>query len=262
MRKRPPHVRHPARRAANPSLPTALNGATSHPTSGSVPQPNRPIPRVLDRAIRTTAAALPTLGDDPATHLNAVIDVFEAFNPQTVTDTMLVSRFLLVGGAAEGLQQRAIAPDLPAVLAERLTRTALSALRTQERILRLLSQDSAAVGADQTADPTVWALWRQDLLHREERDRAATEQRAARDAEAARAIKEAGTAIPAQPHSHDPMQSGEPVEPMAEHDGWQEEDRHDCADLARSPHHAAETSTTEATAAAVRAHAVLEAHAP
>src|SRR6185437_4383720 len=122
----------------------------------------------------------------------------------------------------------------------------------QERILRLLGQERAADGADQAADPGVWAQWRQDLLRREERDRAAAEDRAAREAEAAQAAEEAGIATPAQPHSHDPMQSGESVEPVAGHDAWQDEDRHEHADLARFPHRAGEAFTAEATAAAVR----------
>src|SRR6185312_10393297 len=256
MRHRPRPVRRAAEPLHTPS-PVPIPRLVTAPAQGVAAVPERcpPISRVLDRAIRTTAAALPTLGDDPASHLNAVIDVFEAFNPRTLTDTVLVSRFLLLGGAAEGLQQRAIAPDLPAVLAERLTRTALSALRTQERILRLLGQERAADGADQAADPGVWAQWRQDLLRREERDRAAAEDRAAREAEAAQAAEEAGTATTARQPNHNPMQSGESVEPMAEHNGWRDEDRHDRADLAWPTHQAVPASTAEATTAVVRAHA-------
>src|SRR6185312_2104444 len=260
MRHRPRLARHSVRLSVASSqtpkpVPIPQAVTVSAPRVAAAPAPDRPIPRVLDRAIRTAAAALPTMGDDPVTHLNAVIDAFEAFNPQTLTDTMLVSRFLLLGGAAEGLQQRAINPALPAVQAERLTRTALSALRTQERILRLLTHQRAADGADHAADPGAWAQWRQDLLRREERDRAAAEQRAAREAEAAQAAEEAGIATPAQQPNHNPMQSGEPVEPVARRDTWRDEDRHDRADLAWPTHQAVAASTAEATTAVVRAHA-------
>src|SRR6185312_14295730 len=138
-------------------------------------------------------------------------------------ETLAVSRFLLAGAAAEGLRRRAIDPALPAVLAERLTRTALAALRIQERLLRLLAQASEEDAMRAAPLPGVWAQWREDLLRREAYERAAAEARVAdREAtvaaEAARVAADAGAAQPGdvtastetQPCRRDSLQSGKP----------------------------------------------------
>ncbi|HXT78430.1 MAG TPA: hypothetical protein VN702_02600 [Acetobacteraceae bacterium] len=188
------------------------------------------MPAMFARTVRATAAAVPALGDDPATRLAAVIDAFESFNPRSLTDFLLVSRFLILGGAFETLQQRALDPDLPAAQAERLTRTALAAFRLQERILRLLSRDDAAASAE--AEEGVWQHWRQDLMRREELERAAEAARAtaeaASEAEAAADAQTAEAAtplrgkskgrVPARPAPAEP----ESMDVIAARDGWGE----------------------------------------
>jgi len=245
----PPHSPGPV---AIPSLAIA-----PAPFVAPAPQSFPTIPRTLDRAIRTTTAALPNLGDDPAAHLGAVIDMFEHFNPQTITETLAVSRFLLAGAAAEGLQRRAIDPALPAVLAERLTRTALAALRIQERLLRLLAQASEADAMRAAPLPGVWAQWREDLLRREAYERAAAEARAAdREAtvaaEAARVAEDAASAeavvatasTAAQPCRQDPGQSGEPVSAPAER-GSGGKERPEETDRVRLQHRLADVLAAE-----------------
>ena len=256
----PPHSPGPV---AIPSLAIA-----PAPFVAPAPQSFPTIPRTLDRAIRTTAAALPKLGDDPATHLGAVIDMFEHFNPQTITETLAVSRFLLAGAAAEGLQRRAIDPALPAVLAERLTRTALAALRIQERLLRLLAQASEADAMRAAPLPGVWAQWREDLLRREEYERAAAEARAAdREAtvaaEAARVAADAGAAQPGdvtastetQPCRRDSLQSGKPEPARAEPECWGGNEPPEEADFVRPQHRLADVLGAEAAIDPARAQA-------
>src|SRR6185312_11264543 len=95
--------------AASPADPSAADRRT---VTAAPSLPPGPMPAVLARTVRATAAAVPALGDDTATRLAAVIDAFESFNPRTLTDFLLVSRFLILGGAFESLQQRALDPDL------------------------------------------------------------------------------------------------------------------------------------------------------
>src|SRR6185312_210054 len=211
--------------AASPADRSA--GGPGAPTAAPTLPPG-PMPAVLARTLRATAAAVPALGDDRATRLAAVIDAFESFNPRSLTDFLLVSRFLILGGAFEALQQRALDPDLPAAQAERLTRPALAAFRLQERILRLLGRDDAAASAE--AQAGVWHHWRQDLMRREELERAAEAARvaaeAAREAEAA---ADAGTAeravlprgqsrgrVPMRPTPAEP----ESMDVIAAREGW------------------------------------------
>src|SRR6185312_12240218 len=221
--------------AASPADRSA--GGPGAPTAAPTLPPG-PMPAVLARTVRATAAAVPALGDDRATRLAAVIDAFESFNPRTLTDFLLVSRFLILGGAFETLQQRALDPDLPAAQAERLTRTALAAFRLQERILRLLSRDDAAVSAE--VEEGVWQHWRQDLMRREELERAAEAARAAaeaaRAAEAAADTEETAEAVipsrgkvkgraPVRPAPAEP----ESIDVIAARDGWRDEYRHGSA---------------------------------
>src|SRR6185437_8990545 len=156
----------------------------------------------------------------------------------SLTDFLLVSRFLILGGAFETLQQRALDPDLPAAQAERLTRTALAAFRLQERILRLLGRDDVAASAE--AEEGVWHHWRQDLMRREELERAAEAARAAAEAaseaEAAADAQTAERAMPARGKLKDsaPVRPA-PAEPesidvIAARDGWRNEYRHGSAE--------------------------------
>ncbi|HXT79869.1 MAG TPA: hypothetical protein VN702_09910 [Acetobacteraceae bacterium] len=213
--------------AASPADRSA--GGPGAPTAAPTLPPG-PMPAVLARTVRATAAAVPALGDDRATRLAAVIDAFESFNPRSLTDFLLVSRFLILGGAFESLQQRALDPDLPAAQAERLTRTALAAFRLQERILRLLSRDDATTSAE--AQAHLWHYWRQDLMRREELERAAEAARAAAEAaDEAEGAAEAETAeaamlprgqsrgrTPTRPAAEEP----ESMDVIAAREGWGE----------------------------------------
>ncbi|HXT79941.1 MAG TPA: hypothetical protein VN702_10270 [Acetobacteraceae bacterium] len=140
----------------NPLLP---RDPSSEPT-GPVP----PIPDPLARGIRTTAAILPTQGEDPLSHLAQICDAFQEFNPLDNLETMLVSQYLVLGGTFLSLMTRTTDPDLPPALLERLTRTALSVTRTQHRILRTLRPDN---GVSLLADPAMWEHWKQTLLDQE-----------------------------------------------------------------------------------------------
>src|SRR6185437_14560034 len=140
----------------NPLLP---RDPSSEPT-GPVP----PIPDPLARGIRTTAAILPTQGEDPLSHLAQVCDAFQEFNPLDHLETMLVSQYLILGGSFLGLMTRTTDPDVPPALLERLTRTALSVTSSQHRILRTLRP---ANGVSLLADKAMWEHWKQALLEQE-----------------------------------------------------------------------------------------------
>src|SRR6185312_8443513 len=130
-------------------------------------RPTQPVPLIPDplaRGIRTTAAILPTQGEDPLSHLAQVCDAFQEFNPLDHLETMLVSQYLILGGSFLGLMTRTADPELPPALLERLTRTALSLTRTQHRILRTLRPDN---GVSLLADKAMWEHWKQTLLEQE-----------------------------------------------------------------------------------------------
>ena len=212
------------------ALPTHLPAADPGAATAAPTLPPGPMPAVLARTVRATAAAVPALGDDTATRLAAVIDAFESFHPRSLTDFLLVSRVLILGGAFETLQQRALDPDLPAAQAERLTRTALAAFRLQERILRLLGRDDVAASAE--AEEGVWQHWRQDLMRREELERAAEAARAtaeaASEAEAAADAQTAEAATPPRRGSngraamHPVPAEPESMDVIAAREGWGE----------------------------------------
>jgi hypothetical protein len=164
------------------------------------------MPEPLSRAIRTTAAILPTQGEDPLAHLAQVCDAFQEFNPLDHLETMLVSQYLILGGSFLGLMSRTAEPDLPPALLERLTRTALSLTRTQHRILRTLRPDN---GVSLLADKAMWEQWKQTLLAQEAARLAAG--KAAEPAQAAEAPPTPRTPGPTakpEPARNDPMQSG------------------------------------------------------
>jgi len=173
-------------------------------------RPTQPVPQIPDplaRGIRTTAAILPTQGEDPLSHLAQVCDAFQEFNPLDHLETMLVSQYLILGGSFLGLMTRTADPELPPALLERLTRTALSLTRTQHRILRTLRPDN---GVSLLADKAMWEHWKQTLLEQEAARIAAS--KAAVPAQMAEAPPTprapAQTARP-EPGRNDPMQSGD-----------------------------------------------------
>ena len=252
------------------ALPTHLPAADPGAATAAPTLPPGPMPAVLARTVRATAAAVPALGDDTSTRLAAVIDAFESFHPRSLTDFLLVSRFLILGGAFETLQQRALDPDLPAAQAERLTRTALAAFRLQERILRVLSRDDAAASAEAQTD--LWHHWRQDLMRREELERAAEAARAAAEAASeAEAAAEAETAEAAMLPRGKPKDSAParpaPAEPesmdvIAAREGWAEEYRHGSAEYEKFLDQSMAGCAPNTGAKPVNGHAVPGPHAP
>jgi len=240
------------------------------------------MPAPLSRAVRATAAILPTQGEDPLAHLGQVCDAFQEFNPIDHLEIMLVSQYLVLGGTFLGLMTRTADPDLPPALLERLTRTALSITRVQHRILRTLRPEN---GVSLLAPREQWAAWKETLL-REEAERAtarkATE--AAREAaeviaaaeamslalvpktrtvrndplqsgttrSAARVATSATTAAPAST-SRNPLQSGGDLAQAALRAGWLREDRTAAAAGALFPRAVGEDLIARAAKAAVNA---------
>ena len=274
-----PEFLHPAHGAPAPATrAAALTSAAAVATGDPFP----PMPDPLSRAIRSTAAILPTQGEDPLAHLAQVCDAFQEFNPIDHLEIMLVSQYLVLGGTFLSLMTRTADPDLPPALLERLTRTALSITRTQHRILRTLRPEN---GVSLLAPREQWAVWKETLL-REEAERAtarkATE--AAREAaeviaaaeamslalaptprivrndpmqsgttrSAARVATPATTAAPAST-SRNPLQSGEDLAQAARRAGWLRDDRTAAAAGALFPRAVGEDLIARAAKAAVNA---------
>src|SRR6185437_8921579 len=68
--------------------------------------PFPPMPDPLSRAVRATAAILPTQGEDPLSHLAQVCDAFQEFNPidhlERVADLGEVAQGVLALGGQDG----------------------------------------------------------------------------------------------------------------------------------------------------------------
>src|SRR6185312_14539696 len=107
-----PEFLHPAHGApARATRAAALASAAA--VAGAAGGPFEPMPAPLSRAVRATAAILPTQGEDPLAHLGQVCDAFQEFNPIDHLEIMLVSQYLVLGGTFLGLMTRTADPDLP-----------------------------------------------------------------------------------------------------------------------------------------------------